>query len=109
MIAIPQTVSYYRAKSGHAYFEEWFESLDARLQRIVAARLERMANGNFGDCKPYDEIFELRIHDGPGYRVFFGREGSKIVVLLTGSSKRDQHKAASKAVELWHEYLESKS
>ena len=75
MIATPQIITYYRSRSGHAYFEEWFNSLEIRLQAIVSSRIERVANGNFGDCKPYDEIFELRIHDGPGYRIFFGREG----------------------------------
>ena len=108
MIAVAQTITYYRSKSGHVYFEEWFNSLETRLQAIISSRLERVANGNFGDCKPYDEIFELRIHDGPGYRIFFGREGKKIVVLLTGSSKGDQRRAALKAIELWHEYQESK-
>ena len=64
---------------------------DARAVGIVRARLNRIRLGNFGDCKSVGGgVEELRIDFGPGYRVYYGREGSLVVVLLCGGSKRTQ-------------------
>ena len=68
-------------------------------------RLERLELGNFGDCKPVGGgVQELRIDWGPGYRVYFGRDGQRVVVLVCGGDKRSQDSDIRKAVELWHEY-----
>ena len=68
-------------------------------------RLERLEVGNFGDSRfPRDGVSELRIDWGPGYRVYFGRDGKTVVVLLCGGDKRKQNTDIEKAVELWQEY-----
>lgn len=63
-------------------FSDWLDSLkDARTIGIVRARLNRVRVGNFGDCKPVGGgIEELRIDFGPGYRIYFGRDGSLVVI-----------------------------
>lgn len=75
-----------------ATFDAWFRALrDIRARARIAARLDRMADGNFGDVKPLGHgISELRIDYGPGYRVYFMRRGSVLVVVLAGGDKRTQ-------------------
>lgn len=75
-----------------ATFDAWLRGLrDSRARARIAARLDRMADGNFGDVKPVGHgISELRIDHGPGYRVYFMQRGSVIVVVLAGGDKRTQ-------------------
>ena len=82
----------YVAETGVDVFGAWMESLrDRRAKAKVAVRILRLANGNFGDCKSIREgVWELRIDEGPGYRVYFAREGRSIVLLLCGGDKRRQ-------------------
>ena len=76
---------------------------------MVRARLNRIRLGNFGDCKPVGAgVEELRIDFGPGYRVYFGREGQLVVVLL-GGTKRTQAKDIPRAQGYWKEYLDAKA
>ena len=71
----------------------------------IAMRIDRLAQGNPGDVAPVGEgVSELRVHFGPGYRVYFGRDGRTVVVLLCGGDKRKQDVDIRKAVELWQEY-----
>lgn len=71
----------------------------------ILARLERLEAGNFGDAKFLGPgVSELRIDWGPGYRVYFGRDGRTVIVLLCGGDKRKQDADIRKAVELWQEY-----
>jgi putative addiction module killer protein len=76
-----------------ATFDTWLRGLrDARARARIAARLDRVADGNFGDVKPVGHgISELRIDYGPGYRVYFIQRGSVLVVVLAGGDKRTQH------------------
>jgi putative addiction module killer protein len=92
-------------------FSYWLRSLkDARAAGIVRARLNRIRLGNFGDCKAVGGgIEELRIDFGPGYRVYYGREGSFVVVLLCGGNKRSQAKDILTAQKHWKEYLDAKT
>jgi putative addiction module killer protein len=73
-------------------FIEWLDGLrDARAVAKIAARLKRVSEGNFGDCAPVGEgVSELRIHYGPGYRVYFVRRGRVVVVVLGGGDKSTQ-------------------
>lgn len=72
---------------------------------VIRARLERIKLGNLGDCKSIGHgLSELRIAFGPGYRVYFGQEGVKIIVLLCGGNKSSQTKDIAKAKLLWMEY-----
>ena len=100
---------YHRGKS--APFSDWLASLkDARAVGIVRARLNRIRLGNFGDCRSVGgSVQELRIDYGPGFRVYFGRRNSFVVVLLLGGSKKSQAKDIEIARRLWREYLDVKN
>jgi putative addiction module killer protein len=92
-------------------FSEWLASLkDGRAVGIVRARLNRIRLGNLGDCKPVGGgVDELRIDFGPGYRVYFGRDGPVLVILLCGGSKRTQARDIVAAQGYWKEYLDAKN
>jgi len=83
-------------------FSEWLSGLrDARAKAEVARRLRRLALGNPGDVKPVGEgVSELRIHYGPGYRVYFVQRGSLLIVLLCGGDKSTQAKDIASALKL---------
>ena len=70
----------------------------------IRARIGRLRLGNFGDSKRVGEVFELRIHVGPGYRIYYGREGDAAVVLLCGGAKRSQARDIERADEYWRDY-----
>ena len=71
---------------------QWLDGLsDPRAVAKIAARAERLAFGNFGDVQPVGEgVSELRIHYGPGYRVYFVQRGAVVVILLCGGDKSSQ-------------------
>ena len=83
-------------------FEDWFSRLrDKRAVSRIQARIDRAEDGNFGDCKPIGEgVSEMRIHYGPGYRVYFTRRGMEIVVLLAGGDKSTQDRDIRAALRL---------
>lgn len=82
---------------------------DITAQSRIQKRIRNLELGNLGDCKSLgDGVFELRLHFGAGYRVYFGEEKGSIVILLCGGSKRTQDKDIKLAKEYWHEYLESR-
>jgi putative addiction module killer protein len=100
----------YRTAAGEEPFTEWLRDLRDRQARArILARLERLEIGNFGDCRfVRDGVSELRIDWGPGYRVYYGRDGSALIVLLIGGDKRKQRADINKAVELWQQYQSRK-
>ncbi len=83
-------------------FDDWIASLRDRMAvRRIQARIDRVEDGNFGDCAPVGEgVSELRIHYGPGYRVYFAQRGMEIVILLAGGDKSTQAKDIQTALEL---------
>ena len=83
-------------------FTTWFGNLgDKRAKARIQARIDRMEIGNFGDVQPVGKgVSELRIHYGPGYRVYFVRRGPVVIVLLCGGDKKTQQADISKAKEL---------
>ncbi|MBK8760415.1 MAG: type II toxin-antitoxin system RelE/ParE family toxin [Sulfuritalea sp.] len=86
-------------------FDSWFDGLrDERGKSAIKVRLRRAEDGNFGDCEPVGEgVSEMRIHYGPGYRVYFKRTGMEIVILLAGGDKSTQAKDIKKALKLARE------
>ena len=99
-------IRHYLTTSGTDVFEEWSDSLrDPKAEARVAARIARLAAGNFGDCKPLmDGVWELRIDWGPGYRVYYAMIGRTCVLLLCGGDKRRQSADINRAVEYWNDY-----
>lgn len=83
-------------------FDAWFESLkDKQTARRIQARIDRAEEGNFGDHKAVGEgVSEMRIHHGPGFRVYFTQRGFEIVILLAGGDKSSQSKDIETAHEL---------
>jgi putative addiction module killer protein len=102
-------VRIFALESGKEPFTEWHKRLkDKRAQARVDVRIARVRTGNFGDCKNLGEnVYELRIDYGPGYRVYFGKIESMIILLLCGGDKRRQDSDIRKAKDYWHEYLSS--
>jgi putative addiction module killer protein len=83
-------------------FAKWLDGLrDIRARARIMIRIERLAAGNPGDTEPVGEgVSELRIHYGPGYRVYYKRSGHALVILLTGGDKRSQSRDIVKALRL---------
>lgn len=83
-------------------FDTWFNALrDKMVQKRVQARIKRAELGNFGDCQPVGEgVSEMRIHYGPGYRLYFVQQGIEMVVLLAGGDKSTQQADIRLALEL---------
>jgi putative addiction module killer protein len=96
----------YCSEDGREPFAEWLRSLgDKSIQAHIRIRLRRMQAGNFGDCKSVGEgVIELRIHVGAGLRVYCGRYGKAIVLLLCGGDKSSQAADIKRAKALWSEW-----
>ncbi len=79
----------YRREDGREPFTDWLDGLrDRAVEARIRVRLRRVEAGNFGDCEPVGEgVTELRIHVGAGYRIYFGRHGKTVVILLCGGDK----------------------
>ena len=91
----------------HNAFKEWLNKVkDHKARYAIATRLDRLAFGLFGgDVKPVGEgLSELRIDVGKGYRVYFKKQGNKLIVVFCGSQKKDQQKQIEKAKELAREW-----
>lgn len=92
MLAIKQTDTY----------RKWERKLrDQRAKALIAARVFRLANGMPGDVKPVGQgVSELRIHHGPGYRVYIKQQSSEIIILLCGGDKDSQQRDIATAHRL---------
>ena len=90
------------------YFAKWLDGLrDIRARARVLARIQRLACGNSGDAKPVGEgVSEMRIDYGPGYRVYYKRQGKHLIVLLAGGDKKNQKRDIEKALRLARELQE---
>ncbi len=99
-------IYHYLTRQGVDVYESWFVSLADRSAKLrVAARLDRVEQGNFGDCKPVGEgVWELRIDYGPGYRIYYALAGKEIVLLLCGGDKRRQSADIEMAISYWADY-----
>jgi putative addiction module killer protein len=96
--------------AGNSPFAEWFNSLDAITAAHVDKYIRRLEVGNFGATKSLDKgVFELKLDFGPGYRVYFGRDGKTIIILLGGGSKRRQSADIAVAIERWKRYKQTKA
>ena len=100
----------YLDESNRSAFAQWFDDLDAQAVARVAIALERMAAGNLSNAKSVGEgVSEYRIDFGPGYRIYFGRDGAALIILLCGGTKKRQQRDIDKAKLHWAEYKRRKS
>ena len=101
-------IRHYVSRAGKDIFDEWLSALaDRRAQAKIASRINRLAAGNFGDCKPLSQgVWGLRIDWGPGYRVYYAMVGKFCVLLLCGGDKRKQSADIGRAVEYLNDYKE---
>lgn len=83
----------YSTLGGYEPFSDWLSSLkDQKAKRTILLRLQRLREGNLGDFKFFDSLLELRIHIGPGYRVYCAKTENKLILLLGGGDKSSQEK-----------------
>lgn len=103
-------IKFFLREGGVCPFVEWLEGLKDREARArIKVRLDRLERGNLGDAKSVGEgVFEMRMPHGPGYRIYFGREGADRIVVLWGGSKKDQEGDVRKAKSYWQGYKEEK-
>lgn len=100
----------YVKPDGTTPFTAWLKLLrDAEARHRINAWLARVRSGNLGDATAVGEgVSELRIDYGPGYRVYFGQDGARIIVLLSGGDKRTQAADIKQAKSYWQEYQKQK-
>ena len=102
----PRDVRHYETPDGRDPFFEWLDALkDNKTKSLIIERLNRLRLGTLGECRHLGgSLYELRIHFGPGYRVYFGDLDSVIVILLCGGTKRTQKRDIKKAKAYWQEF-----
>jgi len=97
-------VRYYE-EDGRAPFDEWFRSVDRSAQARITSAIARLEEGNTSNLKSVGNgVHELRLNFGPGYRVYLGRDGPLLLILLTGGTKQRQNRDIEKAKILWDRY-----
>lgn len=103
---IEREVLIYARSDGSEPFTEWLRGLrDGTSRNRIRQRIARLRLGNFGDTHSVgDGVQELRIHFGPGFRVYYGREGEAVVILLCGGDKGSQERDIERAKEYWRDH-----
>lgn len=108
MEAIPKTLLFYERDDGSVPVRDWLEDLESADQTThdrVMRFLERVEDGNTSNFKPEGEgVTALIIDFGPGYRIYFGQDGTDLVILLIGGEKRGQQSDIATAKEYWRHY-----
>lgn len=96
-------------REGSSLFQEWFDDLDSIAASKVTTALYRLQYGNFSNVRSVGGgVSEYKVDFGPGYRIYFGRDGYTLVILLTGGTKKTQSKDIEKAKIFWQEYKAGK-
>ena len=96
--------------AGQNPFEQWFGRLDDVAAARVTTSLTRLGTGNWSNVKRVGAgVFEVKIDFGPGYRVYFGKDGKTIVILLGGGTKKRQSRDIEAAQDHWKQYKKRKT
>lgn len=103
------TVREYLTADGASPFREWLSALDVATGARIQARVQRFETGNLGDHRSVGGgVLEARVMFGPGYRIYFGRHGRNLIVLMLGGDKSSQVRDIQRAQEYWIDYLKAK-
>jgi putative addiction module killer protein len=104
------TIREYLDVNGRSIFAKWFEGLNASAAAKVTTALVRIEQGNFSNAKSVGSgVYEYKIDFGPGYRIYFGKDGEMIVILLGGGTKKHQDKDIEIARYHWNDYKRRKT
>jgi putative addiction module killer protein len=91
--------------TGRSPFAKWLRALNVHAAAKVATALERIADGNLSNVKAVGGgVLEYKVDFGPGYRIYFGRDGERLVILLAGGAKKRQHEDVRQAKANWKDY-----
>ena len=103
-------IEIYSSGDAREPFSEWLDSLkDKKIKNAVLLRIQRLRQGNFGDHKIFDKILELRIHYGPGIRIYCSKIGPKLVLLLGGGAKGTQDRDIKKCKDYLADYIKGEN
>ena len=99
----------YQAADGRSPFGDWFDALDANAAAKIVVSLNKLAQGNLSQLKSVGGgVMEQRIDWGPGYRIYLGRDGKALILLLTGGTKHRQQRDIENAQDFWRDYKKRK-
>ena len=105
MLPFDIEVEYYIDSDGRSAFADWFDALDVTAAARVATAVNRISRGAVSNVKGVgDGVLEYRIDAGPGWRIYFGRDGARLVILLAGGTKRRQEVDIEAAKRRWTDY-----
>ena len=100
----------YLDAAGHSPYQDWFDGLDPQAAAKVAIAITRIELGNLSNVKGVGSgVQEYRVDYGPGYRIYFGKDGDRLVILLGGGTKRRQDKDVALAQARWADYKKRKN
>lgn len=110
MRTYPFELEYYVTADGKVPFKEWLEALkDVAARAKIRIRLDRTRLGNLGDSRSVGGgVHELKVDYGPGYRLYFAREGQRVILLLMGGDKSSQAKDVARAKLFWEDWKRRK-
>jgi putative addiction module killer protein len=107
---VPVQILEYLDVAGDSPYRVWFDSLDAQAAAKVTVALTRIELGNLSNVKGVGAgVQEYRINFGPGYRIYFGRDGDRLVILLAGGTKSRQQNDIATAQKRWADYKKRKN
>jgi putative addiction module killer protein len=99
----------YLDRGGRSPYAVWFDRLSREAAVKIAAALARIQQGNFSNAKGVGAgVFEYRIAFGPGYRIYFGKDGDRLVILVGGGTKKRQQEDINTALARWEDYKQRK-
>jgi len=99
----------YIDSNGRRHFSKWRQKLDTSVQVRIDQAVLRLGEGNLSNAKPEGEgVSALRLDFGPGYRIYFGQDGNRLILLLAGGTKRRQQEDIASARKLWAAYKAEK-
>ena len=101
-------VQEYIRENGSIPYQKWFDSLDSQAAAKVTVAKSRLELGNTSNIKWFDGIGEYKIDFGPGYRIYLVQDGTQLIILLGGGTKKNQQLDIKKALELCKEYKQRK-